>query len=257
MSIATQIESIGGHLRDAYNAVIARGGVLPGQLNLSNLTAAVDSIPTNTLAGLKAALKNGTAQSKFPVGYEIPDKYAGNDNPLIVAQYLDSSNNSTYGNAEGVILTRKYVEPFSAFGNTNYIYSTLRNFLNSSYIDKCSNECKDMISDISISYYNGSVLVSDSCKFFAMSVREIFGVSNHAEGVKWEYWKEKTGLSSVNNNANAGRILRNRAGAARIVWLRSYYANNQAYCVDTDGRITYDHIADEQGVLPACFISKD
>lgn len=238
-------------------------------MNLANLVGAVDSIPTNTLAGLKAALKNGTAQEKFPIGHEIPDTYAGNSNPLIVAQYLDNTNNSAYGGAVGVILIRKYVEPIAQeFGRVSYIggsmtpQSAIKTFLETTYLNNCSDTTKSLISNIDIPYWYDNSTYSVPSTWFLMSAREVMSVaivSKQVEGIGWQYWKDKTGLSAPDQNSNPGRIVTNRSGTAQYWWLRSIYSTRQStVClVHAGGSTYYGSPSDKRGVLPACFISKD
>lgn len=209
--------------------------------------------PSNpTLEGLKYAIDSDI---DVAIGTEIPDKWNGNDNPLIVAQLLDSSNNSSYGGAEGVILVRKYVEPTAqAFGTSvDYSTSTIRELLNSTYLENCSNSLKTMLSSITIPY-NGSTMSGD--KWFVMSAKEIGGVSSPNEGKFWAYWQDKTDLSAPSINANAGRVVYDREGTARSAWLRTRYTNSTIYHMKMDGGVNYNNPSANHGVLPACFIAK-
>lgn len=107
------IEKFSASLSASYAKIAEKGGAMPEHKNSNSLADAIRTIPNTsdpgydpdnpTLAGLKAAVNAGDYET-FPVGTEIPDTYNGNDNPLIVAQYLDSTNNSAYGGAEGVIV---------------------------------------------------------------------------------------------------------------------------------------------------------
>lgn len=209
--------------------------------------------PNNpTLEGLKAAIDAGD-YAAFPVGTEIPDTYDGNSNPLIVAQYLDSTNNSAYGGAEGVILVRKYVEPTSQqFGSSvDYATSVVRTFLDTTYLNSCSDELKSVISELRITTYRTLI----NSKWFLMSGVEMGGAYSHGEGFFWDYWKQKTGLSSPNANANVGRVLTDRVGTSHSVWSRSKYMFN-VYYVQTSGSFGSDNYTKLFGVLPACFIAK-
>lgn len=214
-----------------------------------------------TLSGLKAALNDGTAQAKYPVGAEIPDTYDGQDNPLIVAQYLDSANNSGYNEAEGVILIRKFVEPTDqVFGaNVDYSVSAIKNFLDTTYLDNCSDILKSIISPIAIPYYNGSGIVPlPDQKWFLMSDREVqSNLISQSEGFGWNYWIEKTGFTSPSTAANVGRVMKDRAGSGQNVWLRSRYQAGRECIVVNTGLVDASATNVARGVLPACFIGKD
>lgn len=230
--------------------------------NLANLPGAIASIPqgpswdpTNpTLATLKEAINAGI---DIEIGLEIPDTYNGASNPLIVAQNLNNTNNTAYGGAEGVILVRKYVEPTAQvfhMSSVNYTTSTVRSFLNGTYLNNCSDAIKSIISDISIPYNNTMV----QSKFFLMSDREVCSNrSSVVEGEMWDYWKQKTRLSSPSSGYNNGRIMKASNGAAQRVWLRSQYQYSYVCLVALDGSVGSDTPGLSLGVLPACFIGKD
>lgn len=246
------------------------GGDTSKPHNLQNLAEAIRSIPTGplppgvptSLAELKEMVNKGR---EIVVGTEIPDDYAGQSNPLIVAQNLNSSNNEAYGGAEGVILVRKYVEPTSqVFGSSvEYSTSTIKNFLDTTYLNNCSDTLKSIIADISVQYYNGSSKTMVAGKWFLMSAYEVCNRGNLGtngyEGVMWDLWKQRTGLSSPDamNLYNSGRIMRDRNGTARYVWLRSRYSSSNVCCVNLNGDVGSDPSNDSIGVLPACFIGKD
>lgn len=212
------------------------------------------------LSDLKAVLASEDPASVYPIGTEIPDTYNGNDNPLIVAQYLDSSNNSKYGGAEGVILIRKFVEPTSRqFGSTSdYDSSTIKSFLESTYLNNSSEDIKSLISDIDIPYYwRSTSLRNIKSKWFIMSVTEVMG-GGSLEGIAWRYWENRTGLTSPSTNSNDGRIVYNRSGVAQPIWLRTYQnATTDTYQINTAGTINYTSPTSSRGVLPACFVSKN
>lgn len=231
--------------------------------------------PESALNGLKEAVDNGTAQSQYPVGTEIEDTYAGNSNPLIVAQYLDSSNNSSYGGAEGVILQRKYVtnygQAWDTVGNTNYPASTLNTFLNSTYLAQCSDELQAMISDIAVPVVTSSGATTTTGKFFVPSVEEVYGLASAngcpgvgREGNVFQYWQSNAGITSPSNGNAAGRTRKqeSESGSAVRWWLRSRNNTGYAYvwAVYPSGNIgdgacgnIYTGIV---GVLPCCFIAK-
>lgn len=269
MGAIETIESMGAFTKAAYAKIAEKGGDVPSNQNIAGLGEAIRSISTTppydpsnpTLDGIKAAMQAGDF-SAFPIGVEIPDTYAGNSNPLIVAQYLDSSNNSSYGKAEGVILVRKYVEATNqVFGiSINYSGSSIKTFLDGTYLNNCSDTIKAAIANINIPYYNGSSVTSVSSKWFLMSAYEVcnYGYFS-AEGIMWNYWKQKTGLSTPDSTgyANSGRIARDRNGTAQKYWLRSRYSTDKLCVVNSaDGGVYYNSPSTAAGVLPACFIAK-
>lgn len=217
--------------------------------------------PSNpTLTGLKAALDAGD-YTAFPAGTEIPDTYNGQSNPLIVAQYLDETNNSAYYNSNGVVLVRKYVEPIEqTFGsNVNYITSAIIAFLDTTYYNNCSEELKSTISNFGVPYYTGTQMEKVTGKWFLMSAYEVCNKGNGPyEGVMWDYWKQKTGLSSPDalGTANTGRIMKDRNEATQTVWLRSRYSDAYVCYVFHNGDVNDSPRGLARGVLPACFIAK-
>lgn len=271
MSIATELTKLNTYVKDAYQALQENGYYLPDQKNVKNIAATIRREfrppidPDNpTISNLLLALQTDNPASYYPVGTEIPDTYAGNSNPLIVAQYLNSTNNSKYGGAEGVILVRKYVEPTSQqFGsNSAYASSAIKTFLDGTYLNNCSADLKAAISEINIPYYNGSNMTQVKSKWFLMSAYEVCnqgynGIAGY-EGVMWDYWKQKTGLSSPDtiNANNAPRIMTERNGIALRVWLRSYYSSSRGCSVDTQGAVNYGAVNYGCGVCPACFLAK-
>lgn len=218
-------------------------------------------VQTNPIVEFKKALDNGTAEQDYPVGTEIPDKWDGEDNPLIVAQYLDDSNNSEYGGARGGVLIRKYATTETyAFSDqyADYQTSPIRSYLDTEYLDKTSDELKPFISEISIpvvDYYkvHGQV---DS-KWFLMSSTEVCAVESLSTGIIWDYWKKQTGWTSGSNAPNAGRIVYDRNGAAQFYWLRSCYSASNEYAMDKTGYVGgYNARNYSFSLLPACFIAK-
>lgn len=180
------------------------------------------------------------------------------NNPLVVAQYLDETNNSSYGGAKGVILTRKYVDPLPPFvfgSSIKYNVSYLRTYLETDYWNNCSEEAKTIISSIPLPWWNGSSMETIDSNFFAMGVMEVCAVSS-SEGIMWDLWKEKTGFTAPNQAANNGRIPKSSSGAAQYVWLRSDTNENYVWIIAYDGSVTNVLPSNTAvGVMPACFIS--
>lgn len=221
-------------------------------------------VNVTSLEDLKTVLEKGIGPDVYPAGAELPDTWNGNSNPLIVAQYLHSGNNSSYGGAEGVILIRKYVEPteYEWGDKTGYNGSIVKDFIDTTYLENCSEALKSAISDISIPRYSSSNGMNYlQVKWFLMSAYEVCnqGIADPAgnEGIMWDYWKRKTGLSTPDDfdEANNGRIMRDRNGTAQNVWLRSQFYGSIVGFVHTSGSVDgYAPSGHQNGVLPACFI---
>lgn len=232
-----------------------------------------DSEPTpptpaaKTLSGLKRSMADGEAEEEYPVGTEIEDTYDGVSNPLIVAQYLDSTNNSSYGGAEGCILVRKYCAPTRAYFDSDrkpdYTTSDVKELLDGEYLNKCSSDLRSVISEISVPYYNGTSMVPVQSKWFLMSYTEVYSKSYNEgvgdEGIAWDYWKQKTGLSAPSElyASNTGRVMQDTAGQTRSWWLRSFAFSYVIGYVNTTGQgSTFGPDNSDCAVLPACFISR-
>lgn len=265
MAIKDTINSMYDNLRAAYAKVEEKGGEIPTDKNLYNLTAAILSIETDptipTLRNLKQALMEGTAQEYFPVGTEFPDTYDGNENPLIVLDYLDSSNNQQYGGAEGAVLVRKFVEPTSQkFGSSNvYSQSDMKEFLDGTYLPNCSKELKRYISPITVPLYNGEWMgYVYFNNWFLMSDYEVCSNNSeyrdYPEGIMFQYWKDKTGLTTPDQKANNGRLIYTRDGKTAMAYLRTKTVSN-AVCYMANGAVFNTLPSMALGVLPACFIS--
>lgn len=271
MAYQEELERLVGAKSSMRQSIINKGIEIPEETKIQDYPKYIKRIgltpPTGngTLADLKTALPYGNATELYPVGTEIPDTYDGHDNPLIVAQYLDASNNESYGGAEGVILVRKYVEPiaqiYSPNGQeSNYIGSTIQAFLDEDYLAKSSDGLKSVISSITIPYFRDEQTNGVQSKWFLMSETEVGGYHNSVEGIFWDYWKQKTSLASANNSANSGRVVTDRSGAATACWLRTSTATAPPYTSASDITKTGSvyHLNScwvQNGVLPACFIS--
>lgn len=176
-----------------------------------------------------------------------------------MAQYLDNSNNSSYGGAVGVILVRKFVEPTSqVFGNSNnYAVSVLKTLLDTTYLNNCSDALRAVISEINIPVNRSTV----AARWFTMSCYEVCnqganGVTGY-EGIMWDYWKQKTGLNSpdIFGGQKYGRATDGLDGEKKSYWLRSMASTNVAY-IDFNGTATSQAPNLPNAVLPACFIAK-
>lgn len=261
MTIAEELKRIIDAKADIKSAILEKGVTVPDDTLLDQYYLYIDQIgespvAPNDLPAFKKALTDGTAREKYPVGTLLEDTYNGVSNPMIVGQYLDSTNNSKYYGAVGAILIRKYVEPSAMQYGTTTAYNTsgLRSFLGSDYLDNCSNEMKAVISDIDI--VAGITRLTD--KWFAMSDTELYSNrSSTSEGIAFDYWKKATGLSSPSYAANSGRIVTDRNGVAYVAWTRSLYSTREVCGIDFNGMIGYNAPSQAYGVLPACFISSE
>lgn len=257
------IQSMYNHTKAVYDKIDEMGGELPANKNLKNLAAAILSIPTGpTLERLKRALDAGNAEEKYPIGTEIEDTYAGHSNPLIVAQYLNNTNNSNYGNAEGAILLRKYVEPVSQkfvdSGTVQYSVSAAKAFLDSTYLENCSEELKAVISGLKVSYWSDGVLTTTG-KWFLMARDELLSsAASSAQNPGWMYWIKKAGTSELANADSEARIMRDSNGTAYAIWTRDRSATNanNEVTVTTAGGISSLAATNTSAILPACFIAK-
>lgn len=261
MTIASNLQRIINAKAAIKAAIIEKGVEVPDDEKVDEYYSYIDQINTGpgydpdnpTLEGLKAALDAGDYDA-FPVGTEIPDTYNGHDSPLIVAQYLDSSNNESYGYIDGAFLVRKYVEPtskvFASTGSSDYPTSTIKNFLDTEYYNNCSEELKGLITQFDLPYQYTTV----PSKWFLMSDVEVNAATwNHPA---FAYWKQMTNLATPSVNANAGRKVES-VGTGQVVswWLRSASGTNKVYNVSTNGSVAAINASSTSGVLPACFIA--
>lgn len=223
------------------------------------------TIPVTTISEFKETLDSGEANGKFPVGTEIEDEYDGADNPLIVVQYLDSSNNSSYGGAEGAILMRKYVVVlddlrFSTSTSCNYpeslVYSQLTG---SSYLNKCSAEIMNSVSELAVPYDTPTVGIGTlQCTWFLPSGIETGGTKNTGEGVYWDYYR-KDGPATATNSAVLSRVATSADGTKFNTWLRSTWASGDPgtpMAIFTTGVENGYGGTNSYYIRPACFIAK-
>lgn len=207
-----------------------------------------------TLTQFKTALDNGTAATTYPVGTQIDDTTNGSYDPLIVAHY-----GKGYGtDHNGAYLFRKYIYPVEkAWGDVGtYENSTINTWLNGDYFNSCSADIKAMAKQIHVPVVNGYV----PAKIFLMSGVETMSLSGSADaGMVWDYWKEKTGLTSPSTVANTGRVMSAGEltnGHGEAWWLRTIdVTNGGAAQITGDGSCRLTPLtANPMGVVPALFI---
>lgn len=258
-------------------AIIDKGVDVPENIMIEDFPQYIAQIeadvpdPENpSIRNMKLALQMGVAEEYYPVSTQMPDTYDGHQNDWIVAQYGTAKVDGA--DVAGVYLVRQYVDPstgiaFDEDGNNNYGLSSLLAFMNGSYLEKCSNGIKRYATEISVPYDTGGAMPSYvTSKMFAMSATNVCGQSDivtNQEGIMWDLWKQRTGLTTPSNAANAGRIVNDINGQARPFWLRTRESTGSSVLVGTargnDGSIwsaappMYPNV----GVLAACFISAD
>lgn len=260
MTIASELERIITAKEAIKQAIASKGVTVPTGTLVSDYHTYIDQIipktpdPDNpTFENLKLALKTNDPASYYPVGTEIPDTYAGTNNPCIVAQYYDG--NGVYGDRAGVFLVRKYVYPTSqVFGSSSdYGASTMKTFLNSTYLNNCSTELQSVITEINIPTGSNSV----ASKFFPMSSAEVGGTDNSGYGIFWDLWKQRTGWTAPSNSSNSGRVVNDISGGNAFAWLRSSPSTGYVKYIASSGSIGTGTPNTASGVLPAFFIGKD
>lgn len=218
----------------------------------------------NTLDSLENAAKNGNLAEEFPVGTVIDDMYDGLNNPLIVVKQgvVQGSDDNYY---RGAYLQRTYVTDLGQKMGAELFYplSTMNTFLNGAYLDRCSDNLKNMISEVAVpSLGKSGELETLYTKWFLPSLTEVYGVDDrYVEGSYFPYWKQKTGYSAPSNSGNEGRVAKfdSSDGAAGIWWLRSRYTggSNEYWFVWTSGFISHTTGTDTAlGVLPCCVITE-
>lgn len=280
MTLADDVKSMYKHTKDVYDSLELLGATLPEDKNLENLASAFESVPVSggydpenpTLEGIKAAMQAGD-YTAFPVGTEIPDTYNNMNIPLIVVAYqnVTTSDGQT---KMGCYLQRKFVtdkgQKWNPAESYNYDYSTsaINTFLNGTYLDRCSDELKNIITEVQVPTVISSGLTNINAKFFLPSIEQMYGDANGSgatiagkEGLYLPYWKEKMGLSTPSNSANDGRKvkLNNENGEACAYWLRTRShtdtGKNLVAYIMVNGSINYAYVgANSQGILPLCVI---
>lgn len=263
-TIAEELTELISNKELIRQAIISKGVDVPESELIDTYAGYIDQIITSspwdpaspTLEGLKYAIDNDI---EIPVGTEIPDTYDAQNNPLIVAQKLDSSNNSSYGGAVGTILIRKYATSVThVWGqDANYSTSEIHSYLNSGYVNNCSNSLRTLVSQINVPYFDGTAVKSLVATFFLMSCTELLAPDSPSSlGIPFDYWKLKTNITTPTYAANSGRIVANSSGVGEICWLRSYADSRNIRTLVQSGAISGTSPTVAYSILPACFIAK-
>lgn len=224
-----------------------------------SFTASVS--PAGAIPKAIMAAQRGQA---LEIGTELEDYVDGVLNPLLIAHYGTARfpDGATHN---GFYCFRKFVQPTAqAFGsNVDYTTSTVHSLLNGALLEKCSEDFRKYVAEIAVPYYkNGSTLVEVNAKQFLMSETEIMGVNGNSntrvEGVAWDLWKKRTGLTSPSHSANNGRVMTDKDGNTVWWWLRSWYSSSYVCGVGTYGT-TYGSYtpSNAYGVVSACFFPID
>lgn len=251
-------------------AAIEAQGVEVGDVPFRQYAKLIRNISTvPTLTRLKEDLDSGTAANKYPVGKEVIDIYDGYDSPWTIMHY-GTATVAGGATKEGAYLVRLIAEPLAVFGlnqnygSANWRTSKVRPYLNSTYLGKCTDEFRSIVSPIFVPYYGGSSTLQtilDTC--WLLSATEVMGVgyNGQKEGFAFDLWKQRTGLVSPNNANNAGRIIHDRNGIPQAWWLRT--AGNSTstvdyiYDVNSSGGVATSSSNKSEGLVVACFIAKD
>lgn len=198
----------------------------------------------------KQAVQNGTAESEYPAGTAVGD--------WTVANYLKSSNNSSYGGAEGAILILTKPTVLSQFGTgQGYVGSTQKSYLDNEFANTQPDDVKDNVSELSIPCYDGSTIQNVTCKWFAPSATELYSNStSYQEGVAFAYFANMGG-SSPTKNGIYGRAGQNGGKWSQgMYWSRSSNAEG-AYMINVLGAMDNQEFSEERYVKACCFISKN
>lgn len=211
-----------------------------------------------SIAEFVAAVNAGTASSLYPVGTEIDDVWEGVAAPLIVAHYLDSSNNANYGGAIGAFLFRKYLSPISYRWTETTHYETYEQSmvyasLKTTYWESTSPELKEAISEVQVPSGNYADRKLIPVKWFLMSADEVnYQIQFTAEswdGEVWQYWKGAD---------RDKRVATPLSGSAAMYTLRSQDLNKNNYCVTATGGVSMgDWYLRSDPIRPACFVAKE
>ena len=201
--------------------------------------------------------------------------YKSRNENYYTSYYIDSSSTSE-DNMSGTFLTQENYQIHVEMGELNYMYSDVRNWLNSEEdnwwhhkndfslapVDYLSvpGFCKDMDEDFlnavnpvkkKTVLWDGSEIVTED-KFFLLSAEEVYAT----EGNAYAYYKENSSLSAPGAEADSARVKRCNSALSGW-WLRTpAEADKGMRKVYIDGAVT-DTKANNittLGIAPACCI---
>lgn len=246
----------------------------PMDKNLANLSTVISLIPKGaTLKRLKSALDEGIANTKYPLGTEVADKWNGNDSPWIIVHY----GNATKANGSvvnGVYLKRvrnngTYV--WASNNVTRYANSGIYAYLKSEdYLSKCSTEARTYATEIQnptqVPPSAGNYVDACPSQFWLASCEQLYGdvslwqVTKGAEGSAFDYFKT---TASPTNNASSVRSTLNTDGTAtQLYWTRSTnrgFNNGNTYigfCMPDGSLVNSYNPSGNYGLCPFMFIEK-
>ena len=171
-----------------------------------------------------------------------------------------------------------------AYGNNNWEYSGLRQWLNSDGAANSWYQAKgpfsrpysnagekgwmygiekdflDVLQEVATpttqNWFDGGTTVTTYDKWFIPSNSQVYFSTSGAEGDNWDYYKEFSDLSSAGTGADSNRI-KKLNGSATYWWTRTPYGSYSyyEYLVHPTGARDY-YVADlSVGVAPACTIA--
>lgn len=262
MTIASNLERIINAKAAIKAAIIEKGVEVPDEEKLDTYYSYIDQIGStpppkgdNTLNDLLLALATDNPHTTYPANSVIVDTWNGQPRNWVVGHYGDATlpNGDT---TTGVYLFREIVDPASQqWGNngSNYANSAANSYLNSTYLQACSDELKGIINEIAVPTTNGAV----NAKIFLMSDYEVCASgSGIHEGVMWDAWRERTGLDSPSDKANEGRIMRTDVGTDVKWWTRTNRASSNKDFIEPTGAGGNGSPTQQLGIVAACFIAK-
>lgn len=212
---------------------------------------------------LQAAVRDGTAREKFPVGTIIPDTWTDVEKsvtysmPLIVVDYR-KWHMANGGLCMGATLLRQNALPWEApfygqRGLLGYAESVPHTVLNDRHLEGCSKGLKTVIAEVTLFDPEGKILASA----FVPSMDELH-VSPHffrgpEEMQTWEYfWHTPTDWTASCEE----RARRDPSGKARSCWTRSYKGDyDEIWQVNMDGSVSVSGPDDVRSCTPAFVVA--
>lgn len=279
MTIAAELRRIIDAKAAIRAAIIEKGVEVPDTDKIDLYHEYIDQISAgggydpdiSTLDNLKKAVRAGD-YSTYPLGTEIPDKIGDVDAPWIVVHYGEATlpDGST---TTGAYLHRKYTSRTGVVWSpyyTAYSTSSVKEYLDGAYLDGCSQDLKDAITEIKIKCVFGSASTAPqeiNAKVFLPSCSELWGVpatySSGQEGQAWDYYKNGVGTPTAAAGATTPATVRVKndgtSSQEKIWWTRTLYtgSNNYVNVIWNGGRVGQAGASDSTNrIAPACFIGK-
>lgn len=208
-------------------------GYLTSNPNYIDSTKEDTSVIGGTISEFKTALDAGDV-SNFPIGTKLPDTANGESNPLIVAQYLDGTQEA-YGGAKGAVVVRQFAEStpiaWDTNGGTDYSTSSIRTHLNGDYLSACTEELQNIIEPMTIPYGNIDTTTIQGTvddKVFLLDNGECInkGNTNPHLGMNFEYFQllgtsSESRVSHISNGTAVDSWLRNKIDSQKAAYIPS------------------------------------